>query len=420
MQKFNKISLYSNVIKNLLALTYLPLIKTVRIGDYICEGRLYVLRCEIIKCTQSGYIYSYDGGIEGTARWKRLQEFYFGDKNGKLCTNYISESEGYDYKTHERLGKYLRNLRDMYGLNLMPLYNCFSNQPLENHIITTDKIKQTSANNNTKVYKVPIRFNQDYTICIENLGTTTIAPAFIRHNALLIANNTIYGNSIDITNQYLSLHKFDNIHTFAKTTFGKPIKIRFNNVPEKKQLKVLDKSNYQYTDVSYEISAETVAHFENVEDHLYMLIQVPKVFEQNIVILEGDYTQLDSQKIVSGTKVDKLTDVQYDTFYTHDLNLMMATSKEPRPFSPMLVEFLLWNAISTLDTINNDLDRLSIILKEKYIPYTSDIYTYPNYWVPRYRQAISDFINYHTKGVIQDNLGYVTKNIEEYIYKDII
>lgn len=432
MQQFNKISVYSNVIKNLLASTYLPLVRSVREGDYICEGNLYILRCEVIKCTSSGYI-GYKGFINNVtpADWEYVQEFHFGDKDGKLSTNYISNAEGYDYKTHERFGQYLRNLRDMYGLNLMPLYNCFSNQPLENHIIRNNMVEHTSADNNTKIYKIPIRFNQDYTLCIENLGKTTIAPAFIRYNTLLAENNTIYGNGIDMTNQYISLHNGDNISTYINTSFKKPIKFRFNNRPETKSYSI---QSYDYiesddgypilpkpTKVSYEITPEVVSQYDKIEDHLYVLIQVPKVFNQNIVLLEGDYTHLESQKIVDYLKIERLPDFLYDKYYIHDLNLMSSTSKEPRPFSPILVEFILWNAISTLDTINNDLDRLSISLGSQYIPRSDDIKgELPNFWVPRYRQLVSDFIYGDTHGVVQDNLGYVTKDVEKYIESDVL
>lgn len=597
MQKFNKISQYSNVIKNLLASTYLPLVRSVREGDYICAGRLYVFRCEVIKCNSSGYIGS--GKFLSNlplASWDRIQEFHFGDTDGKLSTNYISNAEGYDYKTHERFGQYLRNLRDMYGLNLLSLYNCFSNQPLENHIIEPQKIVETSRNNNTKIYKVPIRFNQDYTICIENLGVTTFAPAFIRYNKLLKQNNTRYGNNVDVTNQYLALHQYDNIYSFANTSFGRPIKLRFDNKPGNKTIKYKtfspgpEKTGYRLTQddlqnipvdstkkyytwngtsfeeitklpilgldvdklyeymhwdgdeppenslavdceytysytrsseiitetaiqlysltitdpgeescklqtsgytilavyekatntwelkcvlgdevypfdgvlklkspidsssedllnvaniigyyttdtlvyeeysqetevandvtISYEITDEIVNQYADLEDNLYLLIQVPAVFNQNIVVLEGDYTSLESQKIVDYLVINELPDFLYDQYYTHDLNLMTATSTEPRPFSPVLVEFILWNAISTLDTINNDMDRLSLSVNSKYIPFTEDTWSFPNYWTPRYRQAISDFARRYDRNTIQDNLGYVTTVIEEDLNKD--
>ena len=473
-QQFNKITTYSNFIKNLLSTTYLPLMRSVREGDYICKDRIYILRCNIIKCKKSGYV----GGGDylknsPIALWDVLDEYHFGEKDGKLSTCYVPNAEGYDYKTHERLGQYLRNLRDMYGLNLMPLYNCFSNQFLENHLIKNNNIIKTSFDNNTKIYKIPIRFNQDYTICIENLGITTFAPAFLRYNNLLKQNNTPYGNGVDVTNQYISLHANDKIKSYSNLSFGKPIKLRFDNKPEVKKYTIYNfpnnKDGYFITEdettvenkiyytkneygkfikadvsdqfiegndyyekveseklptpinASYEITDEMCSRFDEVEDHLYLLIQVPKVFNQNIVVLEGDYTALEAQKIVDYTRINNLPDFLYDDFYTHDLNLMTITSVEPRPFSPALIEFLLWNAISVLDTINNDFDRLSIEMFKKYVPYTNDMTdNYPNYWVSRYRQIISDFIKNNNKNVIQDNIGYVTKDIEKQIYKDRI
>ena len=499
MQQFNKVSLYSNVIKNLLATTYLPLIRSVREGDYICEGRFYVFKCEFVKCTKSGFVGS-KGFIDTDkiANWTSLREFHFGEKDDKLSTNYISNCEGYDYRTHERLGQYLRNLRDMYGLNLLPMYNCFSNQPLENHIIKPKKIEHTSTYKNTKIYKIPIKFNQDYTICIENLGKTTIAPAFLRYNNLVKQNNTQYGNGIDITNQYISLHAYDNIHNYVNTSFGKPIKVRFDNYPHTKNLEVLNNTPVQkeeevqsfvsgettvefdsvvygsiylldendeqvdnedgnqpailgenktiiqesfkegksasdvvkivytyipYTrnKVSYEITNEMCSQFADVENTLYMLIQVPKVFNQNIVVLEGDYTELEAQKIVDGMYVDKLPDFLYDKYYIHDLNLMTTTTEQILPFSPLLVEYLLWNVMCTLDTINNDFDRLSIDLTalRSMIPNIDDIeitLNLPNFWVSRYRQIISDFISHNSTNIVQDNLGYATKDVEAFIY----
>ena len=519
MQKFNKVSTNSNFIKNLLATTYLPLVRSIREGDYICKGRLYIFRCEVIRCLSSGYIGSKKYlSNRPIADWETIQEFHFGDKDGKLSTNYVSNSEGYDYKTHERLGQYLRNLRDMYGLNLLPLYNCFSNQFLENHIIRNKKVIKTSEDNNTKIYKIPIKFNQDYTICIENLGLTTIAPAFIRYNSLLKKNNTAYGNGVDVTNQYISLHYADNVKSYVNSSFRKPFKVRFNNIPETKTVTFYNFNQYtsftsdlaiehnpsspqyfkpgvvyyeltgdnpaklsSYTETSdsspympftgesfeagihyfesdgylfkltsdqskqpdkiyytinkdyytvvktlapntkatYEITDEICSSFAEVEDHFYMLIQVPKVFNQNIVVLEGDYTSLEGQKYVDTLLYNELPNFVYDRLYTHDLNLMTSTSTEPRPFSPILIEYLLWNAISSLDTINNDFDRLSIELSQRYVPNTADLQNnFPNYWYNRYRQIISDFVFYRSKNVYQDNIGYVSKDIEKLIYKD--
>lgn len=85
------------------------------------------------------------------------------------------------------------------------------------------------------------------------------------------------------------------------------------------------------------------------------------------------------------------------------------------PASPSLMQFLLWNAICNLDTINNDMDRLYIYLtRVMETPYMFNG-KYANYWTPDYRRYINQFAKGTTKKYITDNLGYVTRDIEEAI-----
>ena len=760
-QEFNKVTTTSNFIKNLLISTYLPLIRTVRDFDFIIDGRLYVYKCEIIKCTKSGYLVTgyknvkFDGD---RAEYRVITEYHFGERNDKLCTNFISNSEGYDSLTHERLGKYLRNLRDMYELNLMPLYNCFSNQILQAHHISKNGVDRTSAEYNTKIYKVPIRFNTDYTICMDNLGMTTFAPAFIKNNNLLKINNTRFGNGVDVTNKYIKLHRTGVIKNKVNTRFKAPFVIRFNNIPETKKVlysensikkidslhtdyyyqkydddmydrgmyyirnsgeynvcsvtqeefesnptkyyysddgvivqcsqtdsynpsityfisednqgrytylptsltpdnaddvvlyvgvepstgridsitessllgfwstsdtintdiatwsianslyfdeevlsgtysddtffahvnevrtfdsinfdvvclweqctkyssysesetyyirnngrfeewdyelgestfnenktfyyiklddgtyqqctqstiydsdtvyyvysnnkyitsqnyyfmlnyaefyiatgfqqepenyyilqngsftkltgsaifdinntyalpvqkelfpwRVLDDDNhlipsndtYIHTDKEYyssyytqttsnyiyDITEENCALYDYSEENLYLLIQVPKSYEPNIVILEGDYTNTQSEKIIDDSEVERLPSTIIDYLYTSSLKLMQMPSKKPVPFSDVLIEFLLWNAINNLDSINNNMDRLLIAIGKV----TGDplaVNHYANYWYAQYRKVVSEIGRYSNNIVVTDNLGYVTKNLEQVI-----
>ena len=226
-QEFNKVTTTSNFIKNLLISTYLPLIRTVRDFDYIIKDRLYVYKCEIIKCTKSGYLLTgyknvkFDGD---RAAYRVVTEYYFGERNDKLCTNYISNSEGYDSITHERLGKYLRSLRDMYDLNLMPLYNCFSNQILQAHHITSARVEKTATDYNTKIYKVPIRFNTDYTICMENLNIKGLLIAL--GQASLMKENPIYSGSLSM--EAIIKGKLDKINPLINLSI---INLDMKNIP---------------------------------------------------------------------------------------------------------------------------------------------------------------------------------------------
>lgn len=523
MQEFNKVSTTSNFIKQLLNTTYLPVVRTVQAGDYIVEGRDYLYKCEIIRCDKSGYIIPYVGAdLSPSAAFHRIGEYTFGEKNGKLCTNFQSNHEGYDALTHERLGDYCRALRDMYGLNLMPLYNCFSRNSLGQYHIFTDKIVKTNYNYHTKVYKVPIRFNTDYTICIENVGKTTFAPAFIRNDHLVYLNKTAIGDNIDVTNRYISLHTNDVISTYSGLRFFDPIVIRYDNIPETKTVKyTVNTSSYEYEKIevsetellnyftavqpaqeafvgnesmfyirtstspflrtcvagdwdstagatnifyvskinpssagwyehtnpdtwsastdtqitiskilpnspqgyfiksrvqntssyTYDIEDVHCAMYDAIEDIFYMLIQVPDSFDSNIVILEGDYRNTQSDKYFNETDLNKYPENYLDKLFTHDIRLMRMNVPVVTPFSDSLVQFLLWHVICGLDTINLDMDRLLASIRNLYMD-IDDKY-YANYWYFRYRELISRYAKHNRYEYIDDNFGYVTTEIED-------
>lgn len=462
MQEFNKVSTTSNFIKELLNTTYLPVIRTVQAGDYIIEGRTYIYKCDIIRCDKTGYVLPYpDSTLSPKAVFHQIGEYTFGEKNGKLCTNFTSNHEGYDSLTHERLGDYLRALRDMYGLNLMPMYNCFSRNSLAQYHIFTDGIRKTHYNYHTKLYKVPIRFNTDYTICIENVGKTTFAPAFIRNEHLVTLNKTDIGDNIDVTNRYISLHTTDVISTYSGMRFFDPIVIRFNNIPEtrtveytvssndveyiKVELSALDSTTnpqalgwYVQSDNIYEPTTDTnvdlsktyyikadilstsyytydiedvhCAMYDSIEDIFYMLIQVPESFDSNIVVLEGDYRNTQSDKYYNQLDIRNYPENYLDKLFTHDIRLMRMNVPQVIPFSDTLIQFLLWNAIDNLDTINLDMDRLLKSLANLYL--NPDEKYYANYWYFRYREILSRYSKHNQLEYIDDNYGYVTSDVE--------
>ena len=71
-----------------------------------------------------------------------------------------------------------------------------------------------------------------------------------------------------------------------------------------------------------------------------MLIQLPESFEGNIVILEGDYTHIDSIKIFNNNDLAKYPDNILDNLFINNLRLLRLNIKEFTPFSDTLMQFL--------------------------------------------------------------------------------
>lgn len=117
MVKFNESSIMVGYIKELLYSFNLPRVDVAEFKKKIAEGKLAYL---------------------------------FGDYIPNVTTNLKLENTIYDSYTHEYLGDYLRFIRDFRGMNLMPLYNCFSN-------------KSYTAGNYV-YFRVPIKKNATYTI----------------------------------------------------------------------------------------------------------------------------------------------------------------------------------------------------------------------------------------------------------------
>lgn len=107
----------------------------------IIRGLTYITPNYIVKCNKSseGYIIE-NGKIKYTP--KSVNDTYLDENDnsqpyfeiiepyirGKfykgITTNFVSNSSLYDAKTHYYLGEYLRMIRDLDGINLMPYYNC--------------------------------------------------------------------------------------------------------------------------------------------------------------------------------------------------------------------------------------------------------------------------------------------------------
>lgn len=137
LQQFNKNTNISSLIKSILNQTPLPIIKTIVMDDFIVRGFYYIDKNDLLYCTSTGrYGYS--------AECIKICNYNFGTYYPQFTEKFLSKTNYYDSETHEWLGRYLRCIRDIFDVNLMPLYNCFSNSFTDRFVIKNDHIVETN------------------------------------------------------------------------------------------------------------------------------------------------------------------------------------------------------------------------------------------------------------------------------------
>lgn len=189
----------------------------------------------------------------------------------------------YDSYTHEYLGDYLRFQRDYRNINLMPLYNCFSNtlcprlnisfDVVEDVIdSTTNKVtkkgytaKFDTRETNYKIYMIPIKLFQKYTIAIDCFTDVEMCCGFYGRYQY----NTAYNKVAE-----------DTYKCFNSMLFNKPVLYDPTNGLKK------------YLDPRH--SLEIAQH----ETDLKLFIKLPISNKSSIVILEGDYTEYTPSTII--------------------------------------------------------------------------------------------------------------------------
>lgn len=94
----------------------------------------------------------------------------YGSYIPNVTKNLRVKNNRYDSYTHEYLGDYLRFYRDYHGVDLMPLYNCFSNRVCSNLNLKFDfsdtTISFSDLDSNYKIYMLPVKLFQSYTIAL--------------------------------------------------------------------------------------------------------------------------------------------------------------------------------------------------------------------------------------------------------------
>lgn len=285
MIKYNDDDIYVGEIKQLLKDFNLPKARIYNANEPLVEGLHYIKDNALYYCKVKK-----DANGNNIKVLDFIETYVYNESYGNLTTNFRITSNIYDSHTHRYLGKYLRFLKDYKDLDLMSMYNCFSNEQLKNVNLTLKgnnyAIKKydssTKSYVNVKieindnflcnddannVYCIPVRFGQKYTIAVNCSLPISVIACFYKSGRIvdLKTNDDLYG------------------HTYKcvrNCSLNKP---------------------YIYTNLyDYEVYDEQ----RRDEECLCLLMKVPIGCDSSIVVLEGDFSNSKRQILDKNNKLE--------------------------------------------------------------------------------------------------------------------
>ena len=294
--KFYDNTIITKFVKELVSKTNVPFISTWKPGDFAIRGMLYLTRDAIWKCQHTGWpeninatcpkshISTQSGSynLDELRFFKRVSTYVFGEEYYNITGRYESKILGYDNITHFYLGQYLRMMRDIYDLDMMPFYNCFGNEYLADIDFNQrgEVFSASSQNNSYKILSVPVRFGQQYMIAInsevpiECICAIYGSKGFIKE---LTENLNTVNSAEDEDGKRHNTYK-----KFQRTQFQSPVLYRTVSWHQLYQNLHKD-DNETINNKAYD---QGLGQFER---YLRLLIKIPKSNKSSVVVIEGDY-----------------------------------------------------------------------------------------------------------------------------------
>lgn len=428
MFKFNSNHIITGYIKQKLHSFNLPKIRVYVEGEPIIKTLAYdevdknptgneVLM--YVPYIKNGRIEEYRLTDKETNKWEWVPKGWSG-KNlpihehfyeyGEYVPNYTKNLEIknniYDSYTHEYLGDYLRFQRDYNHIDLMPLYNCFSNRICSG--IATEILNSSNQVISTfdggdaryKIYMLPAKLFKEYTIAIDSsFGLEICCGVYGKYQG----TNPALSNLPSITYVKINSANFNTPFIYDKLT------------------KITD-----------EVILNNLAQNEL---NLKLFIKVPVAVSSSITILEGNYLSWNDtinkseedknyyssknysinnldirQSNADSTELYLAEDGAYK--YITSLQLLKMNTTESYPFADRLLEYLIGNAITPLDNIPDNIERAQKVLALNNILKSS----YKGVWSNTIKPVLYNYMNTsqvnNTTAANHDVLGYIDKDIE--------
>ena len=450
MIKYNDSTITAGQIKQVLKNFNLPKVSVWKSGMLVFEGCCYITQQYVVQALHTGMFEEIDD-----TNFKVLYPFVVNQKRLNFTKNYELNSLLYDSYTHKYLGDYLRFIRDFYDVDVMSMYNCFSNeqvsnvsfglqysQTLEEVTILEDEddptsdlepVYETSVSDSNqvfvtfdiysklsiqssndekfKIFAVPIKLFKKYTIGIDCDAEVEFVADFYSEN------------------RRLDVETAEVMNKFYRRTYKRFHAMRFN--------KPILYTGVAYEDISdlSETDLGILKRFYLQEQNLKLYIKVPTSCASSITILEGDYVSGSNfyfnkyaHKVISGLPLRFIDEKTKKSLTKHDYisrhQLLNINSGISYPIADKLVDFLCNNIISPIDTISENISRVQKKLEtpvKRFDPVKQELVTvvrkqytqYPGIWEDSDREAIYDDAC-RTKIISSkfDITGYVDNDIE--------
>ena len=406
-----------------------------------------------ISYIKEGSVQQYFKNNDNSYTWKVIADPYlYNIFVPNETKNYVIKNNIYDYYTHEYLGEYLRFIRDFHNVDLMPLYNCFSDHICNNIELTWDIITDIIENSVTTegTTTTPSETAEGTT----EAGTTT-KKTVIKKSITFSGSNPeykIYMLPVKLFQKYTIAIDCQQEYELCCGIYGKYLDTReiFKSIPEKTYKKVIGQFSkpilYDLAELlpnklpSEELTGtteeqekkkeqwdETIAWLAKNEGDLKLFIKLPASNNSSITVLEGDYRSWNDSQGVGLNKTQNKTVLNFDApdEYLSNSNLKLITplqllkfnTGKSYPFADRLVEYLLGNAITPLDEIADNIKRVqTIALKNGQVNKVDGI------WTDKLQKILYNFMNSeeltksNKKETNHDILGYADKDVENAYY----
>ena len=401
MLKYNNTHIFTGYLKQLLSSFHLPTcqIYTHEFAKYLethgkedprildsfdeLEERHLAVRINYLKNNEIyHYFRKYSKHSRGLntskASWQRSSDLYYDSSKltPGLTKTLNSPGINYDTKTHEYLGDYLRFLRDYHNLNLMSLYNCFTNKlynnvyfkfPINPNSIGSKQIYTTinTQDPNYRLYAVPAKLFADYTIAIDCDRGVELFCGF-------------YNTQLDLTEkaEKFAAKTYQRVH---KTLFSQPFLYdKLNLINWSEDVDFIYNKEGEKVDIRTDVF--TRWDIINREKDLKLFIKVPVSCRSTITILEGDYRTYNDVKYSTNagallyqnnhsvlnfnTIRDKIDLNDYNFKPISRLQLLAFNNGESYPFADRLIEYLGGSAITQIDEIPDNIKRVQQVMNK--------------------------------------------------------